>query len=170
MVAHSHTGRSCPVCEAEAPGSGSMCFYAIGTPGLTVRNSTFRNCAQMDLDFTYGAWWSPLPDSYGNVTLENNVFGHPRFANSEGWHYYSLYIGDTGNNVLDGSVVRNNTFENTARIAVDNATNSRWVGNLGDWDCVSGMTYRHNVGWACGGVGEIARTPASSGGPLRART
>ena len=52
------------------------CLYAIGVPGFTLRNSTFRDCAIMDLFFTYGSWWSPLPPAYGNVTVENNVFAH----------------------------------------------------------------------------------------------
>ena len=44
------------------------------SPGLTVRNSTFRNCATMDLMITRGFWWGQPP--YGGLTLENNVFGH----------------------------------------------------------------------------------------------
>ena len=52
------------------------CIYAIQTPGLVVKNSTFQNCGVMDLFFTYGDWWSPQPPSYGDVTIENNVFGH----------------------------------------------------------------------------------------------
>ena len=39
------------------------CVYAIGVPGFTIRNSTFRDCAIMDLFFTYGSWWSPMPPS-----------------------------------------------------------------------------------------------------------
>ena len=53
------------------------CLYAIGVPGFTIRNSTFRDCAIMDAFFTYGSWWSPQPPAYGNVTIENNVFAHP---------------------------------------------------------------------------------------------
>src|SRR6202008_4485951 len=45
-------------------------------PGLTVRNSTFTNCATMDLFIVRGDWWGQQP--YGDVTLENNVFGHSR--------------------------------------------------------------------------------------------
>ena len=50
------------------------CVYAIVVPGFTVRNSTFHNCAVMDLFFTYGDWWNPLPPTYGNVTIEGNSF------------------------------------------------------------------------------------------------
>ena len=57
------------------------CVYAIIVPGFTVRNSTFHNCAVMDLFFTYGAWWSPLPPTYGNVTIEGNRFESSRDNN-----------------------------------------------------------------------------------------
>jgi hypothetical protein len=141
------------------------CVYAIGVPGFVIRNSTFRDCAIMDLLFTYGSWWSPLPPSYGNVTIENNVFAHAEMENNGGWHYYSLYVGSIGPNGLadpmNGWVVRNNTFEQTARIAPESAGGSRWVGNLGDWECVSGFQYSHNVGKRCGAT-DKAVSPASS--------
>jgi hypothetical protein len=142
------------------------CVYAIGVPGFTIRNSTFRDCAVMDLFFTYGSWWTPQPPSYGNVTIENNVFAHAEMENNGGWHYYSLYVGWVGPNgasdPLNGWVVRNNTFEQTARISPDSATGgTRWVGNLGNWDCATGVTYSHNVGKKCGGT-DKAVSPASS--------
>ena len=46
-----------------APEVHNECVYAIGVPGMTVRNSTFTECATMDLFFTYGSWWSPSPPS-----------------------------------------------------------------------------------------------------------
>ena len=48
----------------------------------------------MDLFFTYGTWWTPLPPAYGNITLENNVFGHT-YKDDGTWHYYSLYVANT---------------------------------------------------------------------------
>jgi hypothetical protein len=142
------------------------CVYAIGVEGLTVRNSTFRDCAVMDLFFTYGTWWTPLPPAYGNVTLENNVFAHSEQESNGGWNYYSLYVGSVGPNAaadpLRGWVVRHNTFEQTAYIDMNQGTNgSRWVGNLGDWSCVSGVGYSHNVGKKCGPT-DSAVSPASS--------
>jgi hypothetical protein len=126
------------------------CVYAIVVPGFTVRNSRFFECATMDLFFTYGDWWSPLPPAYGNVTVENNVFGHTTMDTPGDWHYYSLVIGNTGSDTLSGWVVRNNTFEITAAAEYSSSTGSRWVGNLGDWDCVPGFSYRYNVGKRCG--------------------
>jgi hypothetical protein len=133
-------------------GTHMECVFAIGVPGMVVRNSTFRNCAVMGLFFVYGDWWSPLPPPYGNVTIENNVFEH--VLNEDGsWNAYPLYIGGTGSQTLNGWVVRNNTFEQNASVGLNHssgAVNSRWVGNLGGWDCVPGMVYRYNVGKKCG--------------------
>ena len=69
-----------------------------------------------------------------------------------GWHYYGLYVGMTANGggTFDGWVVRNNTFENDARVEAGSGSGSRWVGNVGTWDCVDGVTYRRNVGKRCG--------------------
>ena len=135
-------------------GTHMECLYAIGVPGFTLRNSLFRDCAVMDAFFTYGSWWSPKPPSYGNVTIENNVFSHPERENNSGWHYFSLYIAWIGPNgasdPMSNWVVRNNTFESPAMIAPDRgADGTRWVGNLGTWDCKSGIAFRYNVGKAC---------------------
>ena len=95
------------------------CVYAIVVPGMTVRRSIFHHCATMDVFFTYGSWWAPLPPAYGKVTLENNVFAHT-YKDDGTWHYYSLYVantgGESGGGTLDGWTVRNNTFEIPAGI------------------------------------------------------
>jgi hypothetical protein len=147
----------------EDSGVHMECVYAIVVPGFTVRNSVFRDCSVMDLFFTYGTWWTPLPPPYGNVTIENNVFAHPERISNGGWHYYGLYVGMTANGggTFDNWVVRNNTFEGDARIDKPSGTGSRWVGNLGSWDCVSGVTYKHNVGKKCGPTDKSV-SPASS--------
>lgn len=149
--------------EGESSGVHMECVYAIVVPGFTVRNSVFRDCSVMDLFFTYGTWWSPLPPPYGNVTIENNVFAHPERVSNAGWHYYGLYVGMTANGggTFDNWTVRNNTFEGDARIEKTSGTGSRWVGNLGSWDCVAGVTYKHNVGKKCGPTDKQV-TPAAS--------
>ena len=144
------------------------CLYAIGVEGFTLRNSLFRDCAVMDVFFTYGSWWSPKPPAYGNITIENNVFAHPERENNSGWHYYALYVADTGPNGAGGDpmrgwVVRNNTFESQAFISSSGGSNgTRWVGNVGSWDCKSGITYRYNVGDTCGGSGKSVNPSSSS--------
>jgi hypothetical protein len=147
-------------------GTHMECVYAIGVPGFTIRNSTFRDCAVMDLFFTYGSWWSPKPPSYGNVTIENNVFAHSERTDNGGWHYYSLYVASLGPNgpadPMSDWVVRNNTFELAVAMDPDRATNgSRWGGNVGDWDCTSGLTFGYNVGKACAAT-DKAVSPAAS--------
>jgi hypothetical protein len=104
----------------------------------------------MDLFFEWGAWWDPLPPAYNHVTIENNVFEHV-MNDDETWNAYPLYIGRTGSSTLDGWVVRHNTFEQKAAALSthDHAVNSRWVGNLGAWECIPGMAYRRNVGTQC---------------------
>jgi hypothetical protein len=144
------------------------CLYAIGVPGFTVRNSTFQNCAVMDLFFTYGDWWSPSPPAYGNVTIENNVFGHSENGGNGGWNYYTLYIQHTGPQsqgwgALTGWTVRNNTFEISAIIdKTGTASNSRWVGNVGGWNCFAGVVYSHNVGDKCSSTDKQVSPSAST--------
>jgi hypothetical protein len=127
------------------------CVFAIGVEGMTVRNSTFHNCAIMDLFFLYGDWWTPLPPAYNHVTIENNVFEHV-MNEDETWNAFPLYFSPTGSRTLDGWVVRHNTFEQNASVAKhhDNAINSVWANNLGGWDCLPGMVYKGNVGKKCG--------------------
>ena len=140
------------------------CVYALDVQGMVVRNSTFTSCATMDLFFTYGSWWSPLPPAYGNITLENNVFGHSVMPEPGSWHYYSLYVGNTANGggTVSNWTVRNNTFEIAANLSIPGSGNSRWVGNLGDWNCASGVTFRYNVGNKCSATDKQVNPAASS--------
>ena len=144
------------------------CIYAIGVQGFTIRNSRFHDCAVMDLFFTYGSWWSPQPPSYGNVTIENNVFSHSEGSNNSGWNYYSLYIawiGPSSASPMNGWLVRNNTFEQSAFVAPDSGSNgTRWVNNVGDWDCRPGIAYSHNVGQKCGATDKQVTPNSSSQG------
>jgi len=92
------------------------CLYAIVVPNLTIRNSRFSNCAIMDVLFTYGDWWNPLPPPYGNVTLEGNHFETPRDTNSSCCMYYGLYVGNTASpapGVISGWRVRHNWFQSS---------------------------------------------------------
>jgi hypothetical protein len=145
----------------QSPGVHNECLFAMIPDYLVMRNSTFRNCATMDVNMNWPDYWQPQPPAYGHVTLENNVFGHS--VNGSAWHYYGFLLGGTGPNAgapacaqgqkaasyMVGWVVRYNTFENTA-LFDGCATQSRWVGNLGVWDCVPGMVYSRNVGKSCG--------------------
>jgi hypothetical protein len=111
------------------------CLFAIVVPNMVVRNSSFSNCAVMDILFTYGDWWSPLPPPYGNVTLEGNSFGASRMDNGACCHYYGVYVGNTASpppGPLSNWTVRNNWFEND-QAGFDNRpiTSSVFCGNTG---------------------------------------
>ena len=117
------------------------------SPGITIRNSLFTNCATMDVSLGLG-WTGQQP--YGNVTLENNVFGHS--VNGNKWHYYGLawYA-----NMFRNARVVNNTFENAVLIERshigDPPYSGVWANNLGTgWICLAGVVYEGNVGTKCG--------------------
>ena len=93
------------------------------SPGLTIRNSTFTNCATMDLFIIRGDWWGQ--PTYGGVTLENNVFGHS--TNGSGWHYYGVYFS---NGSFQNHRIVNNMFENS--VAIVNQGSGPLFGSLGE--------------------------------------
>jgi hypothetical protein len=136
------------------------------SPGVTIRNSTFRDCATMDLSVNRGDWWGQRP--YGGVTLENNVFGHS--VNGGGWHYYGLawFVG-----AFRGARVVNNTFENAVLIdranIGDGPYSGVWANNIGGgWGCLAGVTFRGNVGERCD-RSDVAVSPLSSCRPPACR-
>jgi hypothetical protein len=88
-------------------GVHSECMFAEVPERMIVRNSTFTNCAVMDIFFVWPDWWSPAPPAYGNVTLENNNFGDPVGS------CCGIYIGGTGPNgdrTARNWTIRNNNF------------------------------------------------------------
>jgi hypothetical protein len=143
-------------------GVHNECIFS-QSPGLTIRNSTFRNCATMDVSLNRGDWWGQPP--YGGVTLENNVFGHS-IMDTSGWHHYGLawFIG-----AFAGARVVNNTFENAVLIDENNIGSGPysgvWANNIGGgWECLNGVTYRNNVGKSCHSS-DRSVSPASACGP-----
>ena len=145
-------------------GVHNECLYS-ASPGLTVRNSTFRNCATMDLMVTRGFWWGQ--PTYGGVTLENNVFAHSTNGQDPRWHAFGFLVhGEMGQ--LTNARIVNNTFETrtggVTNAEIDSASGV-WANNIGGgWDCLPGMTYAGNVGKKCG-ASDVAANPASSCGP-----
>jgi hypothetical protein len=129
------------------------------SPGVTFRGNTFRNCGVFDISLGLGDWWGQ--PQYGNVTIENNLFGHSVDGGAGGnWHYYGLawWLDN-----LDGARVVNNTFENA--VSMDRATRGTggvWANNIGGgWTCEPGVVYTGNVGQACSAQ-DKAVSPASS--------
>ena len=143
------------------------CIYAIVVPSFSLKNSKFWNCSVMDVYFTYGFWWNPLPPDYGNVTLENNVFDTSRRPNSERYHYYGVVVAGTGAMrgtgcfaPVTGWKVRYNAFMNTMIFSENESpctttrpvSGNQFVGNIGGYDCLGGDTiHKYNVGTACPG-------------------
>src|SRR5262249_27993106 len=118
-----------------------------GGIGVTIRNSTFRNCAVFDLSITeYNGSGPPT-----NYTIENNFFGS---ATSGG--YYSLEFNSNAS-ALNNILIRNNS--STQEFLIDNGqptiSNVRAVANiapLDPWACSSRISYDRNVwqGATCG--------------------
>jgi hypothetical protein len=110
-------------------GVHSECIFASVPEGMIVRNSTFENCAVMDIFFVYPDWWSPLPPVYGNVVLEGNNFGHPDGT-------YALYIAKIGTSIpssapVNGWKIRNNNFDGPVNIDAPIGTGNTFCGNTG---------------------------------------
>jgi hypothetical protein len=126
------------------------------TAGLTLRNSIFTNCATMDASINRGSWWGQQP--YGGVTLENNVFGHS--VNGSGWHYYGVMFS-TG--AFTNNRIVNNTFENAVYFSnIGSGWSGLWANNIGGgWDCLSGVTFKGNVGQKCA-TGDKPLSPQNS--------
>jgi len=130
------------------------------SPGVTFRGNTFRNCGVFDISLGRGDWWGQ--PQYGNVTIENNLFGHTVDGGAAGdWHYYGLaWWLET----LNGARVVNNTFENA--VSMDRAnggTGGVWANNIGGgWTCEPGVTYVGNVGKACSGQDKAVNPSGSS--------
>jgi hypothetical protein len=135
----------------DTDGVHNECMFS-ESPGLTVRNSTFTNCATMDLMIVRGDWWGQ--PSYGGITLVNNVFAHAVNGRDPRWHYYGLVLHGNMGQFTDARVV-NNTFENWVggmTSAEVGSASGVWANNIGGgWDCLSGMTYAGNVGKKCAG-------------------
>jgi hypothetical protein len=127
------------------------------SPGVTFRGNTFRNCGVFDISLGRGDWWGQ--PEYGNVTMENNLFGHSVDDGSD-WHYYGLAWWLT---TLDGARIVNNTFENS--VVMDRANGGVggvWANNIGGgWTCEPGVVYAGNVGKACSAQDKTVN-PASS--------
>ena len=97
----------------------------------------------MDLFILRGDWWGQQP--YGNVTLENNVFGHS--VNGSGWHYYGALL--VQRQVRERPRRQQHVRERRASstTSAPGPYSGVWANNIGGgWSCLPGVTYRNNVG------------------------
>ncbi len=132
-------------------GVHNECIWAGVPEGMVIRNSTFRNCATMDVFFTYPDYWVPLPAPYGNVTLEGNQFGAPKGLGGNETRGYALYIGKNGQSLsnqtpMSGWRVMRNHVEDVPGTDLDYGVNSDQP--LGSNNVFCGNTGKVPSSWA----------------------
>ena len=139
------------------------CVYAIvapGSPSATASSTTARRWTSSSRTGAGGRRCRPPTGASRSRTTSSAT---PTRTTAPGTTTASTSANTAnGGGTLDGWVVRNNTFEIPAAIEHAATGGSRWVGNLGDWECVSGMRYSHNVGEKCGASDKAVRPAAST--------
>ena len=127
---------------------------------ITIRNSTFVNCATMSVSMGRGDTYGMEP--YCCVTFVNNVVGHN--TDDDGWHAGANFAWFVGS--LDRVRIVNNTFERGVGMAAEHIGEGPYSGVIannvgGGWACLPGITYSGNVGTACGDS-DVEVTPYES--------
>ena len=97
------------------------CLHVMAADGLTIRNSTFRNCEHFDVLFTvFGDAGSPR-----NVTVENNSLDCCLSG------YYSLQFSGNHGERWENLLIRGNTMTKALNIGGDIVGNVQILGNTG---------------------------------------
>lgn len=95
-------------------GVHTECIQALWVPGFTVRNSTFTNCAVMDISLGYPNYWDPAPPPYDGVVIEGNTFNAPVPPNGSLAIWSNRYTGSCSTGcdwgAMHNYVIRNNHF------------------------------------------------------------
>jgi hypothetical protein len=142
-----------------AAGCHNECIK-VEAQAITIRNSTFVNCATMSVSMGRGDTYGMEP--YCCVTLENNVVGHN--TDDDGWHEganLGWFVGS-----FDRVRIVNNTFERGIGMAPEHIGPGPYSGVIannvgGGWACLPGVTYSGNVGTKCG-ESDVEVSPAES--------
>lgn len=142
-----------------AAGCHNECIK-VEAQAITIRNSTFVNCATMSVSMGYGDTYGMKP--YCCVTFVNNVVGHN--TDDDGWHEgpnLAWFVGD-----VDRVRIVNNTFERGIGMAAEHIGPGPYSGVIannvgGGWPCLEGVTYSGNVGTACS-ESDVEVTPYES--------
>ena len=130
-------------------------------PGMTIRNSTFTNCSTMDISLGRGDWWGQPP--YGNVVLENNVFGHSTHGGAELALLRPRVVRRQGRERPRGQQHVRERGAHRGPAHRYGPYSGVWANNIGDgWECLPGVTYAGNVGQRCGGSDRAVRPPAAA--------
>jgi len=142
-----------------AAGCHNECIK-VEAQAITIRNSTFVNCATMSVSMGRGDTYGMEP--YCCVTFVNNVVGHN--TDNDGWHAganLAWFVGE-----VDRIHLVNNTFERGVGMAPEHIGPGPYSGVIannvgGGWACLEGVTYSGNVGTACGDS-DVEVTPYES--------
>jgi hypothetical protein len=122
------------------------CLEVYPAASLTIRRSTFRNCAIMDLLISGYNRQQPH-----DILIENNYFDRPGSeASALSAGYYSVYIDSRAGTVLQNILIRNNSALATMYIATGGVTvnNVAFIANIGprrQRHCYKGVVFAHNV-------------------------
>jgi hypothetical protein len=133
--------------EENPAGCHNECIKA-EAQAITIRNSTFLNCATMSLSLGYGEHYGMQP--YCCVTLVNNVVA--RNEDDDGWHEGANVGWFVGR--VDRIRMVHNTFERGIGMGVEHVGAGPHSGVIannvgGGWACLPGVTYAGNVGTKC---------------------
>ena len=126
------------ITRKQNPSGHVQCLFVQSVDGLVIRNSTFRRCDVFDV-YVNNITRGPVPR---NMLFENNLFDR---ANDG---FYSLYVRNDPGDVIDGLVVRYNSFVQGAHFDEGSYAHSRIVANVSpfqQWQCTKGIAFAHNV-------------------------
>jgi len=126
------------ITRKQNPSGHVQCLFVQSVDGLVIRDSTFRRCDIFDV-YVNNITRGPVPR---NMLFENNLFDR---ANDG---YYSLYVRNDPGDVIDGLVVRYNSFLQGTHFDEGSYAHSRVVANVSpfqQWQCTKGIAFSHNV-------------------------
>jgi hypothetical protein len=141
------------------PTAHMECLFVQEVNGITIRNSTFTNCAIMDVYFNDVQPVAPPT----NVTLQHNTFG----KTVDG--FYTIFLrNDPPTDATANYLIDSNNFIQGGHIDDGKIQNVVVQNNTGEWgsgQCTKGVVFQHNM-WN-GGVkcGPTDQTPGSGGSP-----
>jgi hypothetical protein len=148
-----------------AAGCHNECIK-VEAQAITIRNSTFDNCATMSVSMGRGDTYGMQP--YCCVVFENNVVGHN--TDDDGWHAGANLAWFVG--AVERVRIVNNTFERGVGMAPEHIGDGPYSGVIannvgGGWACLPGVTYSGNVGTKCG-ESDVEVSPYESDATLTA--
>lgn len=136
------------------PAQHGECLFVQEADGLTIRNSTFRNCSDFDIYFhQISGGGNPK-----NILLQNNFFG----ATMEGGFYTLFFRNDANENITNVRIAFNSSAQGFHFDEDGRLSNVTVIGNTygPSRQCTHGVEYQYNViqGIACSSTDANANT------------